>query len=122
MAIYRGIPCSTQAGGSRGARRRTPRRWMRSSMGGRRGDEALPGFRGLLARALAQGPGPRGPRPPTDPQSNPEGPTRDDHFAYFAGFRSNDALQPDEQKTYVLPPKTELPAARFGSTIIPHTG
>src|SRR5438309_7490176 len=69
MAIYRGIPCSTQAGGSRGARRRTPRRWMRSSMGGRRGDEALPGFRGLLARALAQGPGPRGPRPPTDPQS-----------------------------------------------------
>ena len=47
---------------------------------------------------------------------------RDDHFAYFAGFRSKDALQPDEQKTYVLPPKTELPAARFGSTIIPHTG
>ena len=47
---------------------------------------------------------------------------RDDHFAYFAGFRSKDALQPDEQKTYVLPPKTELPAARFGSTIMPHTG
>ena len=47
---------------------------------------------------------------------------RDDHLAYFEGFRSKDALQPDEQKTYVLPPKTELPAARFGSTIIPHTG
>jgi len=47
---------------------------------------------------------------------------RDDHFAYFAGFRSNVALQPEEQKKYVLPPKTELPAARFGSTIIPHTG
>src|SRR5213083_1905854 len=47
---------------------------------------------------------------------------RDDHLAYFEGFRSKDALQPDEQNTYVLPPKTELPAARFGSTIIPHTG
>src|SRR5256885_12934970 len=46
----------------------------------------------------------------------------EDHFAYFAGFRSKDALQPDEQKTYVFPPKTELPAALFGSTIIPHTG
>jgi len=43
---------------------------------------------------------------------------RDDHLAYFEGFRSKDALQPDEQNTYVLPPKTELPAARFASSAL----
>src|SRR5436189_3535714 len=62
--------------GFKGARRRTPRRWMRSSMGGRRGDEALPGFGRVHRPSPRQGSVPRGPRPPTDPHSNPEGPTR----------------------------------------------
>jgi len=45
-----------------------------------------------------------------------------DQRAYLVGALSNEALQDAEQKYNVLPPKTELPAARFGSTIIPHTG
>src|SRR5438876_8685874 len=49
---------------------------MRSSMGGRRGDEAFPGFGRVRRPSPRQGPVPRGPRPPTDPRSNPEGPTR----------------------------------------------
>ncbi len=45
-----------------------------------------------------------------------------DQRAYLVGALSNEALQDVEQKWNVLPPKTELPAARLGSTIIPHTG